>query len=191
MGLGDPAGVLDAVSERRRPVRLRMADPPRPPRPGADRRRRLQPAPGRVFVRLRDLSIPTVRATPARPTTGPTCAICWPRTSSPPFGSCRSTTSITPSACFVTPARQSSPGRVRRLHHGHHNDAERLKFATPSASLRGLCEPWSHLGNHRARGGQPHQLVRLPRGHGRGLLFPDPASAAGADEEAARGHCLA
>ena len=35
MGVGDPASLVEAVAARRRPVRLRDADPPRPPRHGA------------------------------------------------------------------------------------------------------------------------------------------------------------
>jgi queuine tRNA-ribosyltransferase len=35
MGVGDPASLVEAVGARRRPVRLRDADPPRPPRHGA------------------------------------------------------------------------------------------------------------------------------------------------------------
>ena len=36
MGVGDPASLVEAVAARRRPVRLRHADPPRSPRHGAD-----------------------------------------------------------------------------------------------------------------------------------------------------------
>ena len=62
MGVGDPASMVEADRPRRRPVRLRPADPPRPPRHGADERRqgarqggppRRRGPPGGPDVRLR------------------------------------------------------------------------------------------------------------------------------------------
>ena len=65
MGVGDPASLVEAVAARRRPVRLRDADPPRPPRHGADRR------PARCRSRPPATPTRTGRSTPTC-----ACAVC-------------------------------------------------------------------------------------------------------------------
>ena len=53
MGVGDPVGPGRGDRPRRRHVRLRAADPPRPPRHGAHRRRAAEPAQRRSTTRRR------------------------------------------------------------------------------------------------------------------------------------------
>ena len=77
MGVGDPASLVEAVGARRRPVRLRAADPPRPPRHRPDRRParlHLQATPSTPERRAARRRLRLRRSAPATPAA--TCATC-------------------------------------------------------------------------------------------------------------------
>ena len=81
MGVGDPASLVEAVAARRRPVRLRDADPPRPPRHGAHRGRQAagQGGPPRRRGRAVDAACACAGLRPPQPRA--TCATSSPSAS--------------------------------------------------------------------------------------------------------------
>ena len=98
MGVGDPASLVEAVGARRRPVRLRDADPARPPRHGAHRRR------ASCTSRTPSTRSATSRSTPTAP------ARCAPATAAATSATCsRSASRPRPawSACTTSPGRCS------------------------------------------------------------------------------------
>ena len=72
LGIGEPDDLLDGIALGHRPLRLRGADPPRPPRDGAGAAARgavsLRRQPGRVRARRGGRSSRAARARPALPT---------------------------------------------------------------------------------------------------------------------------